>query len=40
MNVGTEVCDDGNLVGTSFCDSSCTGAAPGYICSGGDALNP
>jgi len=40
LNVGSEVCDDGNLVGTSYCDSSCASASPGYICTGGDALNP
>jgi len=39
MNVGSEVCDDGNNIADG-CDQFCTGPAPGYYCSGGDLNNP
>ncbi|MBK8156768.1 MAG: DUF4215 domain-containing protein [Streptococcus sp.] len=35
-----EICDDGDLIGSIGCLADCSGAAPGYTCTGGSSTTP
>ena len=36
----SEICDDGDNIGSTNCKADCSGFAPGYTCTGGSTTTP